>query len=182
MYLDLAIDRYLSLGSSWLTISDHIFIQNIFLFCFYSKWPNIPLWKPIWLKILAQQTTGKILKKSSVWVQTSASSTTSPNKLCQSKSTGWSGHTVHQRFLKFHQHKMTIENNFIINDKIDTYPAFHLIYLLQSLQMLTNTQWQWVYTVPLCSTLRIKVSGMFWAPPPKKKEEEKKRKIKKQFY
>ena len=136
MYL--AIERHLSLGSSWLTISDHIFIQNIFLFCFYSKWPNIPLWKPIWLKILAQQTTGKILKKSSVWVQTSASSTTSPNKLCQSKSTGWSGHTVHQRFLKFHQHKMTIENNFIINDKIDTYPAFHLIYLLQSLQMLTN--------------------------------------------
>ena len=41
-------------------------------------------------------------------------------------------------FLKFHQHKMTIENNFITNDKIDTCPAFHLIYLLQSLQMLTN--------------------------------------------
>ena len=33
---------------------------------------------------------------------------------------------------------MTIENNFITNDKIDTCPAFHLIYLLQSLQMLTN--------------------------------------------
>ena len=42
---------------------------------------------------------------------------------------------------------MTIENNFITNDKIDTCPAFYLIYLLQSLQMLTNThyQWQWVY-------------------------------------
>ena len=31
-------------------------------------------------------------------------------------------------FLKFHQHKMTIENNFITIDKIDTCPAFHLIY------------------------------------------------------
>ena len=45
---------------------------------------------------------------------------------------------------------MTIENNFITNDKIDTCPAFYLIYLLQSLQMLTNTQWQWVYEAPLC--------------------------------
>ena len=32
-------------------------------------------------------------------------------------------------FLKFHQHKMTIENNFITIDKIDTCPAFHLIYV-----------------------------------------------------
>ena len=29
---------------------------------------------------------------------------------------------------KFHQHKMTIENIFITIDKIDTCPAFHLIY------------------------------------------------------
>ena len=32
-------------------------------------------------------------------------------------------------FLEFHQHKMTIENNFITIDKIDTCPAFHLIYV-----------------------------------------------------
>ena len=70
-------------------------------------------------------------------------------------------------FSKFHQHKMTIENNFITNDKIDTCPAFHLIYLLQSLQMLTNThyQWQWVYEAYpiLCikKKLHIKVAQIY---------------------
>ena len=66
-------------------------------------------------------------------------------------------------FFKFHQHKMTIENNFITNDKIDTCPAFYLIYLLQSLQMLTNTQWQWVYEAPLCieKKLHIKVAQIY---------------------